>query len=131
MLLVKTVRPEVRDKVPAIVHVDGTARVQTVREKDNPYFYGLLRAFEERTGVPVLLNTSFNIRGDPIVEAPLDAMECFLYTQLDALVMYDWIVRKGLAYKLFRPAVRFLVQAQRNLRSEALMERFARRVLDA
>ncbi|MHC4818626.1 MAG: carbamoyltransferase family protein [Planctomycetota bacterium] len=131
MLLVKTVRPEVRDKVPAIVHVDGTARVQTVREKDNPFFYGLLRAFEDRTGVPVLLNTSFNVRGDPIVEAPMDAMECFLYTHLDALVMYDWIVRKGLAYKLFRPAVRFFVQARRNLRSEALMERFARRALDA
>jgi carbamoyltransferase len=130
MLLVKTVRPEVRDKVPAIVHVDGTARVQTVREQDNPFFYGLLRAFEDRTGVPVLLNTSFNIRGDPIVEAPLDAMECFLYTHLDALVIHDWVVRKGLAYKLFRPLVQFLVQAQRNLRSEALMERFARQVLD-
>lgn len=131
MLLVRTVRPEVRDKVPAIVHVDGTARVQTVREQDNPFFYGLLRAFEDRTGVPVLLNTSFNIRGDPIVEAPMDAVECFLYTHLDALVLYDWVVRKGLVYKLLRPAVRFAVQTQRNLRSEALMERFVRRVLDA
>jgi len=131
MLLVKAVRPEVRDKVPAIVHVDGTARVQTVREKDNPFFYGLLRAFEDRTGVPVLLNTSFNVRGDPIVEAPMDAVECFLFTALDALVMYDWVVRKGPLYRVFKQAVRFALEARRNLRSEALMERFARRALDA
>ena len=131
MLLVKTVRPEVRDKVPAIGHVDGTARVQTVREKDSPFFYGLLRAFEDRTGVPVLLNTSFNVRGDPIVEAPMDAMECFLFTALDALVMYDWVVRKGPLYRVFAQAVRFALETRRNLRSEALMERFARRALDA
>jgi carbamoyltransferase len=130
MLLVKRVRPEMRDKVPAIVHVDGTARVQTVSEKDNPFFYGLLRAFESRTGVPVLLNTSFNVRGDPIVEAPLDAMECFLYTRLDALVVLDCVVTKRFAHRLLRPLVHFLVQARRNLRSRVLMERFARRLLD-
>jgi len=130
MLLVASVRPEWRDKVPAIVHVDGTARVQTVRQEDNPRFHALLKAFEARTGVPVLLNTSFNIRGDPIVEAPLDAMECFLYTRLDVLVVHEWIVRKRVAQRAFFPLVRFFVQLQRNLRSEALMERFAQRVLE-
>src|SRR4029077_20595456 len=65
MLLVKRVRPQWRDKIPAIVHVDGTARVQTVRQEHNERLYRLLQEFENITGVPVLLNTSFNIRGEP------------------------------------------------------------------
>jgi carbamoyltransferase len=68
MLLAKRVRPEWRDRIPAIVHVDGTARVQTVRREHNERLYRLLLEFEKLTGVPVLLNTSFNIRGEPIVE---------------------------------------------------------------
>ena len=70
MLIAKPVRPEWRDKIPAIVHVDGTARVQTVREATNPMLYRLLKEFEALTGVPVLINTSFNIKGEPIVETP-------------------------------------------------------------
>ena len=77
MLLAKSVAPESKDKVPAIVHVDGTARVQTVRREHNERLYLMLKEFEDLTGVPVLLNTSFNIRGEPIVETPADAMKCF------------------------------------------------------
>ena len=80
MLIAKPVRPEWRDKIPAIVHVDGTARVQTVREATNPMLYRLLKEFEALTGVPVLINTSFNIKGEPIVETPQDAVNCFLTT---------------------------------------------------
>jgi len=131
MLLVKRVRPEARARIPAVVHVDGTARVQTLREEQNPRLHALLRAFERRTGVPVLLNTSFNIRGDPIVETPDDAVECFLYTQLDALVVHDWIARKRAVAKTLSPFLRLFVNVRRNLRSQALLERAARSVLES
>jgi carbamoyltransferase len=131
MLLVKRVRPDARSKVPAITHVDGTARVQTVRREHNPRLHALLEAFEARTGVAVLLNTSFNIRGEPIVEDPTDAMECFLYTKLDALVIHDWLITKRYVHKALFPVFRFLSRAHRNLRSEALMERFAMDILDS
>jgi carbamoyltransferase len=130
MLLAKRVTEKARAEVPAIVHVDGTARVQTVRREQNPRVYALREALDRITGVPVLLNTSFNIRGDPIVEDRTDAMECFLFTKLDALVVHDWIIKKSFLHKLFFPLFRFLVRARRNLRSEAMMERFAERVLD-
>ncbi|MHC4933393.1 MAG: carbamoyltransferase family protein [Planctomycetota bacterium] len=130
MLLAKKVTPKARAEVPAIVHVDGTARVQTVRREQNPRLYALLEAFDRMTGVPVLLNTSFNIRGDPIVEDPTDAMECFLFTKLDALVLHDWVIRKSFLHRIFSPLFRFLVRARRNLRSEAMMERFAERFLE-
>ena len=70
MLIAKHVRPEWRDKIPAIVHVDGTARVQTVRQDQNEVLYRLLKEFDAITGVPVLINTSFNVKGEPIVETP-------------------------------------------------------------
>ncbi len=130
MLVVKKVRPEWLDKVAAIVHVDGTARVQTVREADNPRFYALIRAFAKRTGVPVLLNTSFNDRGDPIVEEPLDAMDCYLSTGLDVLVIHDLLIRKRWTYTLFRPLVRFISAVRRNLRAETWLERVAPRAAD-
>ncbi len=129
MLLVKRVRPEARDRIPAIVHVDGTARVQTLTEEQNPRLHALLRAFEERTGVAVLLNTSFNLRGEPIVEHPIDAVDCFLGTQLDALVIHDWILEKRWTYRAFTPLARFFARLRQNLRSEAVMEALARRVL--
>jgi carbamoyltransferase len=125
MLLAEEVRPEWRDRIAATVHVDGTARVQTVREQDNPRFYALIRAFGERTGVPVVLNTSFNIRGEPIVENPLDAMDCFLGTGIDVLVMRDLLIEKTATFRLLRPIVRFLSRWRRNLRADAWMERFA------
>jgi carbamoyltransferase len=103
MLIAKPVRPEWRDKIPAIVHVDGTARVQTVREATNPMLYRLLKEFEALTGVPVLINTSFNIKGEPIVETPQDAVNCFLTTGVDHLVIHDTIVSKTAMHKVVAP----------------------------
>jgi len=81
----------VREQIPAVVHVDGSARVQTVTEEDNPRFHGLLRHFHALTGVPVLLNTSFNRAGEPIVCTPDDAVRCFLKCGIDALVIGDYV----------------------------------------
>ena len=92
MLRVCSVKPEVRYRVPAVVHVDGTGRVHTVRKEANERLYELLKRFYRRTGVPILLNTSFNISGEPIVETPEDALWCLLYTGLDFLVLEDRIV---------------------------------------
>jgi len=94
MLLVSPVRPERRDEVPAITHVDGTARVQTVTREANARYYDLIAAFGRRTGVPMLLNTSFNVRGEPIVCTPAEAVACFLGTQMDVLVLGDLVCRK-------------------------------------
>ena len=94
MLLAKRVRPEWQDKIPAIVHVDGTARVQTVRQAHNEYLYKLLKEFDSLTGVPVLLNTSFNVKGEPIVETPADAIKCFLTTGMDYLVLHNLLIAK-------------------------------------
>ena len=106
MLIAKPVRPEWRDKIPGIVHVDGTARVQTVREATNPKLYRLLKEFEALTGVPVLINTSFNVKGEPIVETPDDAMQCFLATGIDHLVLHDTLVSKGPLHRVVGPLVR-------------------------
>jgi carbamoyltransferase len=105
MLMAKPVRPEWRDKIPAIVHVDGTARVQTVSEATNPILYRLLKEFDALTGVPVLINTSFNIKGEPIVETPRDAVRCFLTTGVDHLIMHDTIVSKTAMHKIVGPMV--------------------------
>lgn len=105
MLIAKRVRPEWRDKIPAIVHVDGTARVQTVRQKTNPTLYALLKEFEAITGVPVLVNTSFNVKGEPIVETPHDAAACFLATGMDYLVLHDMLISKGPMHKVIAPLV--------------------------
>jgi carbamoyltransferase len=92
MLLVAQVKAAYRDKLPAITHVDGSARVQVVKEKDNPRFWALISEFGEATGIPVLLNTSFNVRGQPIVCTPAEAVETFLSARLDALVIGDYLV---------------------------------------
>lgn len=92
MLFVVPVRPSFRDKLPAITHVDGTARVQTVTPATNPRFYELLSAFGELSGMPILLNTSFNVKGQPIVCSPTEAIDTFLSAGLDALVLGDFIV---------------------------------------
>jgi len=83
-----------RSTVPAITHVDNTARLQTVDQTRNPRFHRLLQAFHERTGCPVLVNTSFNIRGEPIVCTPEDAYRCFQTTDIDILVLEDCVVDK-------------------------------------
>ncbi|MCI4187982.1 hypothetical protein MRO89_18790 [Dickeya dianthicola] len=92
MLEVLPVKKEYRDKLAAITHVDGTARVQTVSEHDNAEIHALLNAFGERSGFPVLLNTSFNVRGQPIVEEPQQAIEMLLSTHIDAVVFGGYIV---------------------------------------
>lgn len=94
MQLAFDVRPEYRDWLPAITHVDGTARIQTVDEANTPLLYALLKAFEARTGCPVLLNTSLNGPGQPLVETPQDAFECFTTTAMHALVMSPYLIRK-------------------------------------
>lgn len=82
-----------REEIPAVIHVDGTARVQTVSERDNPLYHALLRGFEARTGVPILLNTSFN-ENEPIVNDPADALDCFLRTDMDVLVLGSHVLEK-------------------------------------
>lgn len=93
------------DRIPAIVHVDGTARVQTVREATNPVLYRLLKEFEALTGVPVLINTSFNVKGEPIVETPRDAVICFLTTGIDDLILHDTVVSKNALHRIVGPLV--------------------------
>jgi len=85
----------VRSEIPAVTHVDYSARLQTVDEERNPRFYHLLEAFERLTGCPVLVNTSFNVRGEPIVCTPEDAYRCFLATEMDFLVLEDIVVSKS------------------------------------
>ena len=87
----------VRSEIPAVTHVDYSARLQTVDEERNPRFAGLLEAFERLTGCPVLVNTSFNVRGEPIVCTPEDAYRCFLATDMDILVLEDVVVTKDAA----------------------------------
>ncbi|MCZ7586959.1 MAG: hypothetical protein M5R36_28435 [Deltaproteobacteria bacterium] len=97
MLLVAKVREEKRERIPAVTHVDGTARVQTVAKDAPVRLRRVVEAFERLTGVPVLLNTSFNDHGEPIVETPLDAFQCFASTDLDALAFADAILLKELS----------------------------------
>jgi len=87
------IRPEKRDLIPAVTHVDGTGRLQTVRQTDNPLYYQLISRFSELTGIPILLNTSFN-ENEPIVNSPEHALSCYLRTQMDVLVMGRVIVSR-------------------------------------
>lgn len=85
---------QLRSVVPAITHVDNSARVQTIDKARNPRFHGILKKFEERTGSPVLINTSFNVRGEPIVRTSEDAYRCFMHTNMDVLVLEDFVLLK-------------------------------------
>ena len=84
-----------RSTIPAVTHVDYSSRVQTVDGERNPRLYALLAGFYRRTGCPVLINTSFNVRGEPIVCSPQDAYRCFLGTDLDALVLENCVLRRA------------------------------------
>ena len=98
MLFTHAVRPAWRDRIPAVVHVDGTARIQTVDDDSQPDLARLLRALERRTGVPVVVNTSLNTAGRPMVDDPRDALECFGSAPIDALFLGPFLVRRaGLA----------------------------------
>ncbi len=86
---------QVRSQIPAVTHLDYSARIQTVDRHQHPVFWGLLNAFYQRTGCPLLVNTSFNIRGEPIVCSPADAYRCFMMTDIDWLVIENFIVEKS------------------------------------
>ena len=86
---------QVRSDIPAVTHLDYSARVQTVHEETNPRYHQLLKAFEQQTGCAVLINTSFNIRGEPIVCTPEDAYRCFMRTEMDLLVMENCVLCKS------------------------------------
>lgn len=94
MLVVPPVRSTARAKIPAVTHVDGTARLQMVREATNPMYAGLIRRFGEASGVPALLNTSFNVRGEPIVNTPAEAFSTFRRSGLDALILGNCLISK-------------------------------------
>ena len=83
-----------RSSIPAVTHVDYSARIQTVHADTNPRFYGLLQTFKERTGCPVLVNTSFNVRGEPIVCTPEDAFRCFMGTDIELLAIGNCLLQK-------------------------------------
>ncbi len=93
MLLVAQVRPDKRH-IPSVTHVDGSARIQTISREENPLYYDLVKEFEKLTGCPVIINTSFNVRGEPIVCTPHDAYLCFMRTNMDYLVMDRFVLDK-------------------------------------
>ena len=91
--------------MPAITHVDYSARIQTVHPETNPRFYALLDCFEAKTQCPVLVNTSFNVRGEPIVCTPEDAYRCFMRTEMDYLAMGDYLFDKKAVFRFVNIAV--------------------------
>jgi carbamoyltransferase len=97
---------QVRSQIPAVTHIDGSARVQTLARSQNPRLYGLLERFEEVTGCPILINTSFNVRGEPIVCSPDDAYRCFVNTEMDFLVLHNFLLERT-AQPTRRPAPTF------------------------
>jgi carbamoyltransferase len=93
MMQVYQIRADKRAQIPAVTHADGSGRLQTVLESTNPRYHGLITAFFDLTGVPMLLNTSFN-ENEPVVCKPVEALDCFLRTKMDVLVMENWVVRR-------------------------------------
>jgi carbamoyltransferase len=106
MLFTHRVRDGWRERIPAVVHVDGTARIQTVSDTRDPLMAAVLRAFERRTGVPVVVNTSLNTAGRPMVDDPRDALECFGSAPVDALALGPFLVRRPAIQPRLAPAVR-------------------------
>jgi carbamoyltransferase len=94
MILTAQVKPEKRSVIPSVTHVDGSARPQTVERDVNPLYWRLIHEFGQRTGVPVVMNTSFNLRGEPIVCTPTDAIRTFFSSGMDALVIGSFVVEK-------------------------------------
>jgi carbamoyltransferase len=94
MVLTAQVKPEKRSMIPSVTHVDGSARPQTVERDVNPLYWRLIHEFGQRTGVPVVMNTSFNLRGEPIVCTPTDAVRTFFSSGMDALVIGSFVVKK-------------------------------------
>lgn len=102
MLLVVDVHPDKREKLPAITHVDGSARLQTVTAEENGLYYRVIKEYYGLTGIPVIVNTSFNVRGEPIVCTPAEAYNCFTHTDMDALILGPYIVMAS-AKKIIAP----------------------------
>ena len=94
MLFTFTVKSDKKRIIPAVTHIDNSARVQTVDKRSNPLFYETIRAFYRKTRCPVVINTSFNIRGEPLVCSPLDALKRFMNTEIDHLVIGNFILDK-------------------------------------
>jgi carbamoyltransferase len=94
MLMVFPVKREWWDKIPSVVHVDGSGRLQTVKRSQNPLYYDIIKEFGKLSGVPVLINTSFNIRGEPIVCTPYDAYKCMMGTGIDCLAMDRFLIKR-------------------------------------
>ena len=115
MLLVAGVKH--KNKLEAITHVDGSARVQTMKQERNPFLYKTLLSFEKLSGVPILLNTSFNLAGQPIVESPFDAIDCFKNSNIGALSIGDFIIKKMNHYDCHEidDYTRFVVSLGKNL----------------
>ena len=113
MLLVAQVRENRRAEIPAVTHVDGSARIQSIARAQNPRYYDLIKAFETRTGCGVIINTSFNVRGEPIVRSPADALRCFLNTHMDYLVLGNFVLDKK------------EMPAERTLQRKEYLEQFA------
>tara|TARA_B100001057_G_C22805416_1_gene933232 strand:+ start:54 stop:452 length:399 start_codon:yes stop_codon:yes gene_type:complete len=91
-----------RSSIPAITHIDHSARIQTVHADTNPRYHALISKFKEKTGCPLVVNTSFNVRGEPIVCTPTDAFKCFMGTDLDILVIGNYILLKNQQNKLLK-----------------------------
>lgn len=96
MLYVVPVRESKKNIIPAMTHVDGTARLQTVFREYNPRYYDLIDTFGSATGVPLLLNTSFNLKGEPIVTTPSNAYDTFMKSEMDCLVLENFLVEKAI-----------------------------------
>lgn len=94
MLMVSNILENKQHLIPAVTHIDGTGRLQTVINELNPRFYKLILEFKKITGIPIVLNTSFNIKGEPIVETPKDAIKCFINTDIDELFIENYYIRK-------------------------------------
>ena len=94
MLYVVDVREDKRELLPAVTHVDGTGRLQTVQRSVNPTYHRLIEVFGQATGIPVILNTSFNLKGEPIVNTPQEAFQTFLQSGMDSLVLGQCLIRK-------------------------------------
>lgn len=94
MLMVYPIRKKWQKIIPSVTHVDGSGRLQTIRRKDNELYYDLIREFEGKSGIPILINTSFNIRGEPIVCTPEDAYRCMMGTGIDYLIIGKYLISR-------------------------------------
>lgn len=95
MLMVYPIKEEWKEKIPAVTHIDGTGRLQAIEESQNPIYYQLIKEFEKLSGIPVLINTSFNVMGEPIVCTPDEAFSCMMGTEIDYLVMGNYLVKRS------------------------------------